>query len=184
MIIGITGTNGAGKGTVVDYLVQQRGFKHYSVRNFLVAEVLRRGLEPNRENITNTATDLRRQHGPTYVLESLLETAEKDTGNIGVESIRVIAEADLLRKHHALLLAVDADRKIRYERSVLRGSSTDKVSFEEFCRLEEVELTSTDPTKQNVLGVVALADYKLTNNGTPEELHAQIDRVLGEIEKN
>ena len=35
-IIGITGTIGAGKGTIVDYLVKQKNFKHYSVRNFLI----------------------------------------------------------------------------------------------------------------------------------------------------
>ena len=32
IIIGITGTLGAGKGTIVDYLVKQKGFVHYSVR--------------------------------------------------------------------------------------------------------------------------------------------------------
>jgi dephospho-CoA kinase len=35
-IIGITGTIGAGKGTVVEYLVGQKGFDHYSVRSFLI----------------------------------------------------------------------------------------------------------------------------------------------------
>ena len=35
IIIGITGTLGAGKGTIVDYLCKKRGFLHYSVREFL-----------------------------------------------------------------------------------------------------------------------------------------------------
>ena len=34
-IVGITGTLGAGKGTVVEYLTQQKGFKHYSARGLL-----------------------------------------------------------------------------------------------------------------------------------------------------
>ena len=33
IIIGITGTLGAGKGTVVEYL-KKKSFKHYSVRSF------------------------------------------------------------------------------------------------------------------------------------------------------
>ena len=33
--IGITGTLGAGKGTIVDYLIEKRGFVHYSVRAFI-----------------------------------------------------------------------------------------------------------------------------------------------------
>ena len=38
MIIGITGTLGAGKGAVVEFL-KQKDFKHYSVRNFLIEEI-------------------------------------------------------------------------------------------------------------------------------------------------
>ena len=30
MIIGVTGTNGAGKGTVVKYLVNNKDFKHFT----------------------------------------------------------------------------------------------------------------------------------------------------------
>ncbi|MBR5146904.1 MAG: AAA family ATPase, partial [Bacteroidales bacterium] len=44
-IIGITGTIGAGKGTIVDYLVKEKGYVHYSVREFLAEEVKKRGLE-------------------------------------------------------------------------------------------------------------------------------------------
>ena len=41
MIIGITGTDGSGKGTVVDYLVEQKGFKHYSARAIFEEEIAR-----------------------------------------------------------------------------------------------------------------------------------------------
>ena len=44
-IIGITGTIGAGKGTIVDYLVKEKGYVHYSVRAFIAEEIQRRGLE-------------------------------------------------------------------------------------------------------------------------------------------
>ena len=36
--IGITGTLGAGKGTIVEYLQKEKGFSHYSVRAFLTDE--------------------------------------------------------------------------------------------------------------------------------------------------
>ena len=39
ILIGITGTLGAGKGTVVDFLIENYGFKHYSVRGFLTEEI-------------------------------------------------------------------------------------------------------------------------------------------------
>ena len=77
------------------------------------------------------------------------------------------------------LLAVDADQKIRYDRAIGRGSSTDKVSFEKFQEQEAVEMTSTDPTKQNLGRCMELADVRLVNDGTVEEFHAQIDTFLG-----
>ena len=40
--IGITGTLGAGKGTIVDYLIKNRGFVLYSVRSFITEEINRR----------------------------------------------------------------------------------------------------------------------------------------------
>ena len=61
-IIGITGTLGAGKGTIVDYLVKEKGYVHYSVRAFLAEEVKRRGLEVNRDTLTEIGNDLRAKH--------------------------------------------------------------------------------------------------------------------------
>ena len=73
--IGITGTLGAGKGTIVDYLVQQRGFVHYSVRAFITEEIKRRGLEVNRDTMTLVGNDLRAQHSPSWIVEQLYEKA-------------------------------------------------------------------------------------------------------------
>jgi dephospho-CoA kinase len=38
MIIGITGTLGAGKGKIVEFL-KEKGFEHYSVREYLTQEI-------------------------------------------------------------------------------------------------------------------------------------------------
>ncbi len=69
IIIGITGTLGAGKGTVVDYLKEKYGFVHFSVREFLRGEVLKRGMEPNRDSFTSVANDLRAHHTPSYIVD-------------------------------------------------------------------------------------------------------------------
>ena len=47
-IIGITGTMGAGKGTVVEYLVAKHGFKHYSARSVLNEMIQEKKMEPGR----------------------------------------------------------------------------------------------------------------------------------------
>lgn len=182
MIIGVAGTNGSGKGTVVEYLVQ-KGFAHYSARDFIVEEVQRRGLPVNRDTITITANDLRALHGPAYVVEQLLARAGGGTGNVGIESIRTVGEVHVLKAAGAVLLGVDADSRLRYERVVKRASATDAVDFDTFIAQEKRELASEDPNKQNILGVMALADYTLHNDGTLEELHAQVDEILEKITK-
>ncbi len=182
MILGVTGTVGAGKGTVVDYLVKEKGFAHYSVRDFLLEEIRQRGLaDETRNGLRDMGNMLRKEHGPAYIAEVLLARAKEQGGNVLIESIRSVGEAEYLKTHGARMLAVDADRASRYERVVLRGSSTDNLTFEEFCAQEDREMAGTAPWDMNVFGVMSVADVTLMNNGTVEELHAQVDRTLATL---
>lgn len=183
MIIGITGTNGAGKGTIVDYLAHTKGFAHYSVREFLIKEIEARGLPVERPTMRQVANELRREHGPAYVVEQLLVRAQTETENVVVESIRTVGEAELLQSKGALLWAVNADRRVRYERVLKRWSETDKVDFDTFCIYEDREMQSTEPWDMNVFAVMKMADHIFTNNGTQEELFAQVEEALNKALK-
>jgi dephospho-CoA kinase len=180
MIIGITGTLGAGKGTVVEYL-KTKGFTHYSVRDFLNEEIARRGLVTNRDVMLATANDLRATHGPGYISEQLLGRALQDGNNAVIESIRSIGEADYLKQHGALLWAVDADIKTRYERITKRMSETDKVSFEKFVADEQAEFANADSSKPNLQALIKKADAVFQNKGTQEELFAQVEEALKKV---
>lgn len=178
MIIGITGTIGAGKGTVVDYLVAKQGFRHYSVRACLVEEIRRRGLPVDRDSMTTVANDLRVAHGPEYFTMRLLGEAQDRSENAVIESIRTIGEASYLKSQGASLWAVDAEVRTRYDRILARASETDHISFDKFLADEACEMANDDPTKQNISGVVALADVVLHNIGSKEDLYRQVDRAL------
>lgn len=177
MIIGITGTNGAGKGTVVDYL-KQKGFKHCSARDFIAQEVERRGLPVTRVTLGQVGDDLRLTHAPGYIANELLKIAQESGGDAVIESLRNVGEAEYLKSRGVIIWAVDADRALRYERAVKRGSQTDHVTLEEFIAQEEVEMRQPDKHRMNIFGVMQMADVILTNNGTPEELQKQIEEAL------
>jgi dephospho-CoA kinase len=177
--IGITGTLGAGKGTVVDYLVNQKGFRHFSVRAFLLEKIRELGMPENRDSMFELGNRLRAEHGASYAVDQLYLRAQASGSNAVIESIRTTGEiASLRSKGGFTLLAVDADPHIRYERIVLRGSETDHVSFETFISNETRESVSGDPAIPNLQACIVLADSIVMNNGTVEELYRKVEEVL------
>ncbi|XKT74527.1 MAG: AAA family ATPase [Patescibacteria group bacterium UBA2163] len=184
MIIGVTGTDGAGKGTVVDYLVKEKGFAHYHARALLIEEIEKRSLPNDRVHMRLVANDLRAQHGNDYVVRFFLDRAEK-TGDtkIAIDSLRTVAEAQTLQDAGGILLAVDADQALRYERVQARRSSSDQVSFEQFKEHEALENNDPDPHGMQKTQVITMADYVLMNNGTFKELETQIETVLKKIQE-
>lgn len=182
LIIGITGTLGAGKGTIVEYLVNNKEFNHYSVRDFLTEEIKNQGLPVNRDTMTSVANELRAKNSPSYIIDELYKLAVNSGGNCIIESIRTPGEVDSLKqKARFYLFAVDANTYIRYSRIKIRNSVTDQITYETFQQNEEREMASLDPNKQNLLKCREMADFVFTNNGTYQELYDQVDKALKQI---
>lgn len=182
IVIGITGTLGAGKGTIVDYLIRKKSFLHYSVRSFLIEIIEAKNLTVNRDSMTQTANALRAEHSPSYITDQLYLRAAKSGKNCVIESIRTPGEIKSLRsKGRFYLWAVDADPKIRYERIILRQSETDAVSFDTFRSNEAREMHSDDPNKQNLHACIEQADEVFENNGNIEKLYQQVEKALKNI---
>lgn len=178
MIIGITGTLGAGKGTVVEYLVQQKGFKHYSMSGFIGEEVMRRNLPVNRDTLTDVGNDLRKNKGANYLTTELLKRAAEAGGDSVIESLRSVGELENMQKQGALIWAVDADIHTRYERIAKRKSEKDFISFEKFVQDEERESHGTDPWQMNLPQCISMANTTLYNDTTQEELYVQVEAAL------
>ena len=180
MIIGITGTLGAGKGTIVEFL-KQHGFRHYSVRNYLVKKINKLGLEVSRDSMVSVANQIRQMNSPSYIIEELYKEASQEGEDSIIESVRTPAEAEFIKKQGGVLLAVDANPQIRYSRIILRQSETDNISFEEFLKNEQREMFSTNPNEQNLSECIDMADYIIENNKDFYHLETQIKNIYNKI---
>lgn len=182
IIIGITGTIGAGKGTIVEYLITHYNFTHFSVRQYLIDEALKRNMPLNRDTYVTIANDLRSSHSPSFIIDELYKQAKELKVNAIIESIRTPGEIESLRKtDHFILFAIDAQPQTRYQRISERKSETDAISFETFMQNEQREMTSNDPNKQNLSYCIQQADYKFLNEGSREDLYINIDKVMQKI---
>lgn len=177
MIIGLTGKNGAGKTAVSEYL-KSRGFEYHSLSDAIRDEIRRRGQEITRDVLIAVGNELRDTFGPGILAERVLGSLEKEH-NYAIDSIRNPIEVEVLRRRQDfVLLAIDADPAIRFERSRARGRESAAQSLEQFMVEENRELESENPANQQLLATGKKADAVVRNNGTIAELHSKLDELL------
>ena len=178
MIIGIVGTLGAGKGTVVEYL-KQKGFAHYSISEFLDSVLKEKSVPSTRANLSALADEFSQEYEGGVLEVVNLRTQKEGVDNYILESIHREKEAEYLRSIDGLILGVDADTKVRFKRASKRQEGEkDNVTYEQFlCDLEREEEGRGSGTP-NIRAVLNNADVVLNNDGTLEELHQQIDIFL------
>jgi dephospho-CoA kinase len=185
MIIGITGTNGSGKGAVVDYLVNEKGFTHYSNSGYISEELIRRGLELSRSNMRLVGNEFREKHGGGYLAEVALDKARADgKENIVIEAIRAVGEAKKIKEAGGVLLAINADRRLRFERIFARKSGKDLVDFDTFVAQEEREWQGTEGAHDmNIQQVMQMADHTIYNDNDTKALFAAVESFLAAFRK-
>jgi len=173
--VGLTGLNAAGKGEAARILGEY-GYAYFSLSDIVREEAARRGIEQTRENLIRVGNDLRRRHGPGVLAEMIRERLAPYSV---IDSIRNPEEVRVLRRLDGfLLVAVHADPETRFRRMMARGRLGDVRDFDEFLRLEERE-KSGSAYEQQLHVCIGMADASVDNNGTVEELEAQVLAVCG-----
>ncbi len=180
-IIGIVGTIGSGKGTVVEYLIEKRGFAHYSASGLLKEMLIERGVPLDRDAMGSLARELRLQD-PGGVPKLIYERALKDQPEKAIlESIHTVGEAEFVQSVGGVIWGVDADVAIRYPRVAKRGSEKDNISYEKFVEQSKREDDGTEASGHNIRGALKTADVVIMNNGALEDLHKAIDEALEKL---
>ncbi len=185
MIIGITGSLGGGKGTVVDYLLSKGNFKHYSSSGLLIEILEERGEVVDRDGMNRIANELRASNPEGGVPAETYKRYEAEDGESDAifESLHNPAEVSFIQSVGGIVIGVTADPDIRYERITKRGSVKDGVTKEKFIEQQQrEERGSEDPNKSNIFDALKLADYIIENNGNLDDLHQKVDEILKSLE--
>lgn len=179
MIIGLTGTYAAGKGTVAE-LLEARDFAYHSLSDVLREELARQGVAESRRALFELGNRLRREEGAGALAQRIRPRLRQQERAI-VDSIRNPAEVRELRElPDFLLLGVDASPEIRFERLRQRGRGGDPESWEDFRALEDREIRGGEDSDQQLERTASLADRVVRNDGGVDELAASLDAVLRE----
>jgi dephospho-CoA kinase len=182
MLIGVVGLNGSGKDTFANYLVSKYNFSHVDIGQSIRNELKKAGKDfKDRNEMLELGNRMRHMHGADYWCGQAIMSMRSE--DMVITSIRNPAEAELILKRNCILVEIHADRKTRFNRTVERvrsgnESHGDIQSFEDFIAREEKELRSTDPANQQLLKCISMAKYRIPNNGTEEQLHDHIDRLI------
>lgn len=177
MIIGLTGRNGSGKGTVAEIL-KARGFLYFSLSDMIREEIRHTGHDVTRERMIAMGRKLRQEGGPGVLADKVLGFLLPDKDYI-IDSIRNPGEVRNLKKREDFfLLSVEADQKVRFERCAARARENDPTTLDEFIRLENAELASQDEASQQLIATEKLADAVVRNDGNLDDLRRNLDDVL------
>jgi dephospho-CoA kinase len=172
-LIGLTGTNGAGKGEAAAFFMS-RGYAYLSLSDILREELQSRGQAATRDNLIRTGNELRERFGPDILAR---RTIAKVGGAAVIDSIRNTHEVAFLRRQAGfVLLAIDAPVEIRFARVAARGRDESAADLEAFRRKEEQERAGR-ATAQQLEACMAAADRLILNDGTIPEFHRKLMEV-------
>ena len=172
--IGLTGTNGSGKGAAAEYFISQ-GYAYYSLSDVIREELKKDGLEPTRDNLIRKGNELRSLGGADFLAKQVMEKVE---GKAVIDSIRNPEEVRFLKgKKNFILLAIDADVELRYERVKKRGRDESAATLQEFIEKEDEEKTA-NPTQQQIHTCLEMADFTVLNEGSLEDLCNKLEKFL------
>jgi dephospho-CoA kinase len=174
-LIGLTGTNAAGKGEAAAYFMT-RGYVYFSLSDIIREELTRRGEPPSRDNLIRAGNELRERFGADVLARRTVEKVGRD-GRAVIDSIRNLSEVACLRGQDGfILLAIDAPVGVRFLRTAARGRDESAEDLEAFRRKEDEERRG-GPAGQQLEACMAAADRLIINDGSLPEFHRRLEEV-------
>ena len=183
LLIGITGGFGSGKSLAASFL-ESKGFKKITLALFLEEEAGRHGFkEITRTILQDIGNEWRKTFGNGVLAEKAVDYIKKEKIKKAViDGIRNVGEVKRLRKEkNFILLAIIADKKIRFER-LKNLKRREKLTWKLFQKLDKRDMgLGQKQTGLQVLACLRKADYYIKNNKSLDEFKNNLAEFLGSI---
>lgn len=177
-IVAVVGMCGSGKSVATEAFTDA-GWKKVYFGGITMEELEARGLEKNEANEKKVREELRAEYGLAAYAVKLLPRIEQlaEEGNVVLDGLYSWSEYTYLKERlgdSLSVLAIVTDRAVRYERLTTRTVRP----------LTNAEATSRDYAEIERLekgGPIAIADRFVTNNGSADELMAQVRAYMASL---
>lgn len=176
IVLGFTGLIASGKGTAAKHIKEKYGATTYRFSTMLRDALDRLYLPQTRENMVAISECLRQTFGQDLMAKVIAEDVKKDSSQIIiVEGVRRLPDIKYLREvPNFKLIKIEVEAKTRYNRLIERGENPDDrtKTYDQF--LADHQL----PTELTIPEAMAQADISIDNNGSLDNLYAQLDKII------
>lgn len=180
-IIGFVGLAGSGKTTAVQY-VSDKGFPKLYFGGVIYDAMRQAGIDITPDSQAEFREQIRKEEGDDFVVKRMISQAQ-DLINSGqrkiiADGIYSWTEYKTMKQAfpgELIIVAIVAKKQLRHHRLSLRPERP-------FTATQATERDWREIERLEKGGPIAMADYYIDNDGTVDDLHEKIDRVLNEIE--
>lgn len=157
---------------MADYLVSKYGFVVLSSKALLQA-ILKANKKPaNTHNLQRLGNELIAKVGGEGFMVIMLENLPE--GNYVIDAIRQASASAYLRSHYG-------DRFIHIHMNSKEDVRQERFSQREGANLQEIRRFDSAPTESENSGLGRISDFKLSNNSSLTNLHAELDKILRKV---
>jgi dephospho-CoA kinase len=182
--IAITGLQASGKDSFGNHLAEY-GYLHVAAGDVLRQKARAEGYSDLTRSVLSVVGDeLRKEFGPSPITASSIARYQKVNSKypkgLVISGLRRIGEVKAFKESGAIVLWIDAEDKRRIENEFARARD-DQQTPEEFLersRKEYLGETEGGTDGVNLRAVEAMADCRVLNNGSCEDLYRNGDKVL------
>ena len=177
-LVAIVGMTGAGKSEVAR-VFEEHGFKKVRFGDITDEELKNRGLEPNEENERSIREDLRKRYGMAAYAKLSLPRIDSSlrSSNVVVDGLYSWEEYTLLKERYGerlKVLAVWSSPATRHARLAHRAKRP--LTLKEAASRDRSEIENI-----NKGGPIAVADFTIINEDSPEVLKREAERILSAL---